>query len=101
MDPADTTGLAHYLEHLLFKGSQHLGALDYPKEHELLEQIADLYEQHFQETDPQKRLELYGEINAVATEAAKLAAPNELDRLYQLMGGTQLNARHVARGNRV
>ena len=45
-DPSDATGLAHYLEHMLFKGSTKIGALDWDKEKILLKQISDLYEKH-------------------------------------------------------
>ena len=38
-DPAETTGLAHYLEHMLFKGTDSIGSLDYAKEHSELEKI--------------------------------------------------------------
>ena len=48
-DPADGTGLAHYLEHLLFKGNQNLGTLDYEAEKPHLDRIVELYEEHFQE----------------------------------------------------
>jgi len=46
-DPADCTGLAHYLEHLLFKGTQKMGTLDYQAEKPYLDKITELYEQHF------------------------------------------------------
>ena len=91
-DPADATGLAHYLEHLLFKGNQNLGTLDYAAEKPLLEQIVNLYEQHFNETDDTVRAEIYAEINRVAQEAASFAVPNEIDKLYNAMGGSGLNA---------
>src|SRR5690606_32366422 len=68
-DPADATGLAHYLEHLLFKGNRELGTLDYEAERPYLEQIQDLYEQHFRETDPARRAEIYAEINRVSQQA--------------------------------
>lgn len=45
-DPAETTGLAHYLEHLMFKGSKQFGTTDYAKEAPLLQKISDLYEEH-------------------------------------------------------
>lgn len=51
-DPEDATGLAHYLEHMLFKGTSKLASADWAKEKPLLDQIADLYEQHKAETDP-------------------------------------------------
>ena len=31
-DPHETTGLAHYLEHLMFKGTQQFGTSNYEKE---------------------------------------------------------------------
>lgn len=91
-DPADATGLAHYLEHLLFKGNQHLGTLDYEAEQPYLQQITDLYEEHFRETDPARRAEIYSEINRLSQEAAAYAVPNEIDKLYSVMGATGLNA---------
>lgn len=43
-DPADATGLAHYLEHMLFKGSDKYGSLDFTKEKKELNLIESLYE---------------------------------------------------------
>ena len=47
-DPAEATGLAHYLEHMLFKGTDKYGSLDYEKEAPLLQKIEDLYEEYRQ-----------------------------------------------------
>nr|WP_316931222.1 insulinase family protein [Chryseobacterium sp. P1-3] len=58
-DPSDNTGLAHYLEHMVFKGTSRLGTQDWAKEKVLLQQISDLYEQHKAEKDPAKKKELY------------------------------------------
>jgi len=91
-DPADATGLAHYLEHLLFKGTSELGTVDYEAEKPHLDRIVDLYEQHFSETDEAVRAEIYAEINREAQLAAQYAVPNEFDKLYNAMGGTALNA---------
>lgn len=91
-DPADATGLAHYLEHLLFKGNQHLGTVDYEAEKPYLDRITELYEEHFATTDPQRRAEIYAEINSVAQAAAQYAVPNEIDKLYNSMGASGLNA---------
>ncbi|MDA1370005.1 MAG: insulinase family protein [Proteobacteria bacterium] len=91
-DPADATGLAHYLEHLLFKGNQNLGTLNYAAEKPYLDRIVELYEEHFNETDPARRAEIYAEINTQAQQAAEYAIPNEIDKLYNGMGGTALNA---------
>ena len=94
-DPADGTGLAHYLEHLLFKGNQNLGSIDYAAEKPYLDRIVELYQQHFNETDSAVRAEIYAEINSVAQQAAEYAVPNEIDKLYNSMGGSGLNA-HTA-----
>ena len=91
-DPQDATGIAHYLEHMLFKGSQKIGTLDYEKEQVHLDRIEALYEQHFGETDPEKRAAIYAQINAENQLAAAYAIPNELDRLYTAMGERGLNA---------
>lgn len=91
-DPADATGLAHYLEHLLFKGNQELGTLDFEAERPHLEQIEALYEQHFRETDPARRAEIYAEINRESQLAAQYAIANEIDKVYNSMGATGLNA---------
>lgn len=91
-DPADATGLAHYLEHLLFKGNQNLGTLDYEAEKPFLDRTVELYEEHFNETDPARRAEIYAEINRVAQQAAQFEVPNEIDKLYNSMGASGLNA---------
>ncbi len=91
-DPAESTGLAHYLEHLLFKGSDEFGTLDYEKEQVHLDRVEALYEEHFMETDPDKRKAIYAEINAAAAKAAQYAVPNEMDRIYNAVGGAAINA---------
>lgn len=91
-DPQDATGIAHYLEHMLFKGSQKIGTLNYEKEKVHLDRIEALYEQHFGETDPEKRAAIYAQINAENQLAAAYAIPNELDRLYTAMGERGVNA---------
>ncbi len=91
-DPAAATGLAHYLEHLLFKGNQHMGTLDYQAEKPYLDRISELYEQHFNTTDETERARIYAEINAQAQLAAQHAIPGEMDKLYNTIGGFGVNA---------
>jgi predicted Zn-dependent peptidase len=91
-DPADGTGLAHYLEHLLFKGNQQMGTLDYAAEKPHLDRIVELYEQHFSETDEAVRADIYAQINREAQLAAQYSIPNELTQVFNAMGGTDLNA---------
>ena len=91
-DPADNTGLAHYLEHMMFKGSERFGTQDYEAEKPLLAQIDSLFEVYRTLTDPQQRLALYAEIDAVSYEASKIAIPNEYDKLMALIGSEGSNA---------
>ncbi|HTY87128.1 MAG TPA: insulinase family protein [Candidatus Acidoferrum sp.] len=99
-DPPETTGLAHYLEHLLFKGTMHLGTTNYALEKPHLDRITALYEQHFRETDPQKRKAIYEEINKENQLASQYEVPNEMDKLYKAMGEDGLNA-HTGRESTV
>ncbi|MBI4376205.1 MAG: insulinase family protein [Elusimicrobia bacterium] len=92
-DPADNTGMAHYLEHMLFKGSTRLGTLDYKKEKPHLDRIMSLYERHFHSQDAKERAEIYRLINAENQKAAAYAIPNEFDRLYAQLGFHSTNAR--------
>jgi predicted Zn-dependent peptidase len=91
-DPADTTGLAHYLEHMMFKGTSKIGALDWEKESQLLQQISECYEAHKQETDPEKRAALYRQIDMLSNEAARYVAANEYDKLVSALGAKNTNA---------
>ncbi|MGE4565017.1 MAG: M16 family metallopeptidase, partial [Victivallaceae bacterium] len=91
-DPNDKTGLAHYLEHLLFKGTSKLGTTDYQSEKVLLDKIEKLYQEHEKTADPAKRREIYREIDQLSTAAAQYAAPNEFVRAIQSMGGSGTNA---------
>ena len=91
-DPADTTGLAHYFEHMMFKGTDRLGSLDWPREKALLDQIEVKFEAHRTEQDPAKKAELYAEIDRLSFEAAKFAAANEYDKLVSAIGAKDTNA---------
>jgi predicted Zn-dependent peptidase len=91
-EPATATGLAHYLEHMLFKGTDHIGALDWEKEQPLYEQIIALYDTLALTTDAKAREAVQLRINEVSLEAAKYAAPDEFSNLIQGIGGEGLNA---------
>lgn len=91
-DPANHTGLAHYLEHMLFKGTDKFGTLDYVKEKPLLDIIDDLYEQYNHTTDEAKRTAIYRQIDSVSNEAAKFAIANEYDKIVASLGAQGSNA---------
>ena len=91
-DPKDHTGLAHYLEHLLFKGTDKYGSLDWAKEKPLLDKIENLYEQYNSTKDEAKRTEIYKEIDRVSGEAARFAIAGEYDKLMKSIGSQRTNA---------
>jgi predicted Zn-dependent peptidase len=91
-DPPATTGLAHYLEHMLFKGTSQIGALDWEKEQILLKQIADLYEEYRNTTAPEARKSIYAQIDDLSGQAAQLVAANEYDKLTSALGAKGTNA---------
>ncbi|WP_158209684.1 insulinase family protein [Myroides phaeus] len=91
-DPEDSTGLAHYLEHMVFKGTSKLGTVNWEVEQELLKQISDLYEQHKAETDPEKKKELYKKIDAISKTASQYAVANEYDKAVASIGASGTNA---------
>ncbi|MBX2932944.1 MAG: insulinase family protein [Ferruginibacter sp.] len=91
-DPATHTGLAHYLEHMLFKGTDKYGTLDWAKEKPQLDKIDDLYEEYNKTTDVEKRKEIYHRIDSVSGVASKYAIANEYDKMMSSMGAQGTNA---------
>lgn len=91
-DPAETTGLAHYLEHLMFKGTQKFGTIDHAKEKPYLDEITRRYESYRKLTDPAQRKQAYHEIDSVSQLAAKYNIPNEYDKLMASIGSQGTNA---------
>ncbi len=91
-DPSETTGLAHYFEHLMFKGTEHFGTVDYEAEKPMLDEIEQLFEVYRKTTDPKEREAIYHKIDSVSYEASKLAIPNEYDKLMSMIGADGTNA---------
>lgn len=91
-DPAETTGLAHYLEHLMFKGTKQFGTTDAEKEAPLLKDIEERYEKYRTLTDPEQRKKAYHGIDSVSQLAAKYFIPNEYDKLMSSIGAEKTNA---------
>ncbi len=91
-DPEQYTGLAHYLEHVMFKGTQTIDALDWEKEKPIYEQIIAKYDERAALTDQDARDAIDLEINELTREAAQYAAGNEFSLLVDHMGGKGLNA---------
>ncbi|WP_431292250.1 M16 family metallopeptidase [Pedobacter sp. P26] len=91
-DPNNATGLAHYLEHLLFKGTDKFGTLNYAKEKPLLDSIEILYEQYRHTTDPLKRKAIYTKIDQVSGEASNYSIAGEYGKMMKSIGGKSSNA---------
>ena len=91
-DPAETTGLAHYLEHLMFKGTKQFGTTDPEAEAPLLDEIEQRYEEYRTITDEAVRKQKYHEIDSVSQLAAKYFIPNEYDKLMAAIGSQGSNA---------
>ncbi|MCL7754049.1 M16 family metallopeptidase [Polaribacter sp. Z022] len=91
-DPKESTGLAHYLEHMVFKGTHKVGTANWEKEKTYLDKISSLYEQHRAEKDADKKLALYKEIDKVSLEASNYSIANEYDKMTASLGATGTNA---------
>ncbi len=92
-DPRSSTGMAHYLEHLLAnKGTRRLGTTDFKAERPHLDRVRELYDQLFGATDAADREALYTEIGEATRAANEFAIANELKQVWGLMGGRSLNA---------
>ena len=91
-DPSDNTGLAHYLEHIMFKGSENFGTSDYAAEKPLLDQIEQQFNIYRTKTDPQERLAIYHIIDSLSYAASEISIPNEYDKLMSMIGSQGTNA---------
>lgn len=91
-DPKETTGLAHYLEHLMFKGTTHFGSSNVKAEAPLLDEIEQRFEAYRLITDAAQRRKAYHEIDSVSQLAAKYNIPNEYDKMMASIGSEGSNA---------
>ena len=86
------TGIAHYFEHIMFKGTDELGTVDYAAERVYLDSISMKYDQLSRTTDAKERKAIQHEINELNIKASQYAIPNEFNRLITKYGGSDLNA---------
>ena len=91
-DPAETTGLAHYLEHLMFKGTTHFGTSNLQTEKPLLDSIESRFEQYRHITNPVARKNWYHKIDSLSQLAARYNIPNEYDKMMASIGSEGSNA---------
>ena len=91
-DPPDATGLAHYMEHMLFKGTTKLGTIDWEKEKVYMDSIILMYEQLAKEKNEKKRKQIQKVINELSIKANKYIIPNEFDKILKKIGADDVNA---------
>jgi zinc protease len=91
-DPADATGIAHYFEHIMFKGTDKIGTLDYASEKIYLDSISFMYDSLARTLDENVRKQIHLKINGLSIRAADFAIPNEVDVLLRDIGSSGLNA---------
>ncbi len=91
-DPPATTGLAHYLEHMMFKGSHDFGTKNWASESVLLDSISANFEYHKEATDEAVKKAIYARIDSFSYEASKFAIPNEYDKMMTSLGAQGTNA---------
>jgi len=91
-DPANQTGTSHYLEHMMFKGTDKLGTIDFEKEKSYIDSITVKYDELAKIEDPEARKKVQEEINKLSLEAGEYAIPNELDRTLDQIGSSMVNA---------
>jgi zinc protease len=91
-DPSDATGLAHYLEHMLFKGTSEIGTINWKKEKIELDKISHLYEKRRNTESDIKRDAIYHKIDSISSVAASYAVANEYDKMISSLGAKGTNA---------
>ena len=91
-DPDDNTGLSHYLEHLMFKGTTHFSTKNFEKENYYLLKIDSLFEAYRKLTDTKQRKDAYKVIDSISNIAATFAIANEYDKMMAALGVKGTNA---------
>ncbi len=91
-DPVDATGMAHYFEHIMFKGTDKIGTTNWEAEKVFLDSIDLMYDRLHETTDVAERQTIQQKINALSQKSAEYAIPNEVDVILTQMGGKSLNA---------
>ncbi|MBR7024074.1 MAG: insulinase family protein [Bacteroidales bacterium] len=91
-DPVDATGMAHYFEHIMFKGTDRIGTTNWEAEKVFLDSIDLMYDRLHETSDVTERQAIHQKINVLSQKSADYAIPNEVDVILTQMGGKSLNA---------
>lgn len=91
-DPLEATGMAHYFEHIMFKGTDKIGTINWEAEKVYLDSIDMMYDKLHETTDLNERAAIQKKINELSIASTEYAIPNEVDVILTKMGGEGLNA---------
>ena len=91
-DPLEATGMAHYFEHIMFKGTDKIGTINWEAEKVYLDSIDIMYDKLHETTDLDERAAIQQKINELSLASTEYAIPNEVDVILTKMGGEGLNA---------
>jgi predicted Zn-dependent peptidase len=91
-DPLEATGMAHYFEHIMFKGTDKIGTINWEAEKVYLDSIDIMYDKLHETADLDERAAIQQKINELSLASTDYAIPNEVDVILTKMGGTGLNA---------
>lgn len=91
-DPVEATGMAHYFEHIMFKGTDKIGTTNWEAEKVFLDSIDLMYDKLHETSDVAERQAIQQKINVLSQKSADYAIPNEVDVILTQMGGKGLNA---------
>ena len=91
-EPVGQTGVAHFLEHLAFKGTQRIGTRDYAQEQGYFERLDAVFARLKDTTDAEEQATLAAEFARLQAEAASFVEQNKYGQIVETAGGTGLNA---------
>lgn len=94
-EPDGQTGVAHFLEHLAFKGTKQIGTTNYPAEAKLLNELDALFariKQARKSGDKAKLTQLTEEFTAAQSAASEYVEQNKYGEIVDTAGGVGLNA---------
>ncbi|MCK5029117.1 MAG: insulinase family protein [Bacteroidales bacterium] len=91
-DPRETTGLAHYFEHIMFKGTDELGTINWEEESKLIAHISDLFEKRKNTDDLEEKTRIYKQIDSLSLKASTYCVASEYDKVVGLLGARYTNA---------
>jgi predicted Zn-dependent peptidase len=91
-EPDGKTGMAHFLEHLAFKGTPNVGSKNFKKEEALLEAMDDVFYSMLDSRSGREQAAMERQLDRLASQAADLSIPNAYGSLLRREGAVGLNA---------